>query len=320
MTQLPPPPLPTPTPTLPLPLDGTHRMLDTAAGPIALYSSTRGMGATNAMPAMTVFDESARPLLLMHSVNAAACAYEVKPLYDHYGATRPTYAFDLPGYGLSDRSDRPYTIRLMTDALLAVLAHIRSQHGGVPVDVVGVSLACEYVARAALEKPSAIGRVALVSPTGFMGRKLFYGAPGSSRGIEWARRLVSNPLWSSGLFNLLTRPGVIRYFLQRTFGSKTIDEGLWRYDVLTTRQPGAKHAPLYFLSAYLFSADINSVYESLACPVWVSMATRGDFKHYQGRSTVSGRLNWQFHVVPGGALPYFEEASSFIRKLDAFLK
>lgn len=298
-------------PKLPLPLDGTHLVLDTPAGPVAIYASA---------PNMNAIAPAGPPLLLVHSVNAAACAYEVKPLYDHYGKTRPTYAFDLPGYGLSDRSDRPYTIRLMTDALLAVLAHVRSQHGGVPVDVLGLSLSCEYVARAAVEKPAAVGRVVLVSPTGFMGRKRFYGAPGSSRGISWARGLVSNPAWSGGLFNALTRPGVIRYFLQRTFGSKIIDEGLWRYDVLTTRQPGAKHAPLYFLSAYLFSADINTLYESLACPVWVSMATLGDFTDYRGRNTVSSRLNWQFHVVPGGALPYFEEASPFTRKLDAFFR
>ena len=294
-------------PPLPLPLGGTHTMLDTTSGPVAVYS-------INTVPA------GGRPLLLLHSVNAAACAYEVKPLYDHYGSLRPTYAFDLPGFGLSDRSDRPYTIRLMTDALLAVLAHVRDQHGGMPVDVVGVSLSCEYVARAALEKPSAVARIALVSPTGFIGPKRSYGAPGSSRGIKWALSLVSNRAWSNWLFNTLTRPGVIRFFLQRTFGSKIIDEGLWQYDVLTTRQPGARHAPLYFLSAYLFSADINSVYESLACPVWVSMATRGDFKYYQGRNTVSSRLNWQFHVVPGGALPYFEDGPSFFRKLDAYLK
>ena len=218
----------TPPHPLPLPLGGTHTMLDTTSGPVAVYS-------------INTLETDSRPLLLLHSVNAAACAYEVKPLYDHYGSLRPTYAFDLPGFGLSDRSDRPYTIRLMTDALLAVLAHIRDQHGGMPVDVVGVSLSCEYVARAALEKPSAVARIALVSPTGFVGRKRSYGAPGSSRGIEWARRLVSHPAWSNWLFNNLTRPGVIRFFLQRTFGSKTIDEGLWQCDLLTTRQPGARH-------------------------------------------------------------------------------
>lgn len=264
-------------------------------------------------------DQTQRPLLLVHSVNAAASVAEVAPLYDHYRATRPTYAIDLPGYGFSDRSDRPYTIRLMTDAILAVLAHIRSQHGGGAVDVVGVSLSCEYVARIACEAPDAVRRIALVSPTGFSGSKRFYGAPGSSRGIAWFYRLASNPAWSSGLFNTLVRPGVVRYFLQRTFGRKQVDENLWRYCVLTAHQPGAKHAPLCFLSAYLFAADINTVYEQVACPVWVSMATRGDFTDYRGKSTVAQRANWQFESTLGGALPYFEDVRSFTAKLDAFL-
>ena len=287
---------------------GQRLELQTSAGRVSFYQSDAPLGALEV------------PLLLVHSVNAAASAAEVAPLYDHYRASRSTYAIDLPGYGFSDRSDRPYSIRIMTDAVLAVLAYIRSQHDGAAVDMVGVSLSCEYVARVACEIPEAVRRIALVSPTGFSGTKRFYGAPGSSRGIAWFYRLASNPAWSSGLFNLLVRPGVVRYFLQRTFGRKQVDEGLWRYCVLTSHQPGAKHAPLYFLSAYLFAADINTVYEQVACPVWVSMATRGDFTDYRGKSTVEGRANWQFELTPGGALPYFEDLTGFVDKLDAFLE
>ena len=286
---------------------GQRIELQTPSGLVSFYQSNVVPGAV--LP----------PLLLVHSVNAAASVAEVAPLYDHYSQTRPTFALDLPGYGFSDRSDKPYTIRLMTDAVLAVLAHIRGQHGGLAVDVVGVSLSCEYVARIAVEAPDAIRRISLVSPTGFSGSKRFYGAPGSSRGVAWAYRLVSNPAWSGWLFNNLTRPGVVRYFLQRTFGRKQVDAALWRYCVLTALQPGAKHAPLCFLSAFLFAADINTVYEKLACPVWVSMATRGDFTDYRGKSTVDQRANWQFELTQGGALPYFEDLAGFTAKSDTFL-
>ena len=61
-----------------------------------------------------------RPLLLLHSINAAASAYEMKPLFEHYSRERPVYALDFPGYGLSDRSARDYTPRLMTDAIHAL--------------------------------------------------------------------------------------------------------------------------------------------------------------------------------------------------------
>jgi hypothetical protein len=63
-----------------------------------------------------------------------------------------------------------------------------------------------------------------------------------------ARRITRGPGWVGWLFTQLTRPAVIRYFLQRTWGSRVIDETLWAYDVQSTRAPGAEHAPLAFLS------------------------------------------------------------------------
>ena len=57
-------------------------------------------------PAERVRRRQGPPLLLVHSVNAAASAAEVRPLHEHYRATRTVLSLDLPGYGFSDRSDR----------------------------------------------------------------------------------------------------------------------------------------------------------------------------------------------------------------------
>src|SRR5262245_3434748 len=83
------------------------------------------------------------PLLLVHSVNAAATAYEMEPLFEYYRETRPVYALDLPGFGLSDRSERPYTPRLMTDAVLRLVAEIRRRHAAT-IDIVALSLGSEF--------------------------------------------------------------------------------------------------------------------------------------------------------------------------------
>lgn len=295
------------SPALPPALGAERLELDTVAGRISYYRS--GPSIESVLP----------PLLLVHSVNASGSAAEVAPLFEHYRAIRPVYALDLPGFGFSNRADRAYTPRLMTDALLGLIDKMRADHACVAVDVLGVSLAAEYVVRAQREAPHRIRRVALVSPTGFSRARRRYGPPGSSLGLPWLYKVFTWPFWSDGIYRTLTRPGVIRYFLQRTWGSKKIDEPLWRYAVLTTRQPGAKHAPFYFVSAFLFSADINTLYEAMDCPVWVSMATRGDFTDYQGSTTVSGKPNWQFHAVEGGALPYFEDLNAFTKVLEPFL-
>jgi pimeloyl-ACP methyl ester carboxylesterase len=228
------------------------------------------------------------------------------------------YALDLPGYGRSDRSDRDYTPRMMTDAVAAVVLLMCERQRVGSVDVLAVSLGCEFAARAQTEAPASIRRLALVSPTGMRGNQRRDGPRGATLGVPWLYRFFTRPRWSEGIFRNLTRPGVIRYFLRRTWGSRAIDEDLWRYAVITTRQPGARHAPLRFVSAYLFSRDIHAVFRQVSCPVWVSMATRGDFTDYRGRSVLQGRPNWQFHAVPGGALPYFEPASGFVPLLDHF--
>jgi pimeloyl-ACP methyl ester carboxylesterase len=239
-------------------------------------------------------------------------------LYAHYATEREVVAMELPGYGFSDRSDRAYTPRLMSDAVIAVIAHMRARQGGAPVDVLALSLSCEYAARASVEVSGSVRRLAMVSPTGFSGKRRHYGPAAAGRGVDWLYRLLTRKAWVEGLYRTLTRPGVIRYFLARTWGSPRIDEALWRYCLLTTRQPGARYAPLHFLSGQLFSADVNTLYEALNCPVWVSMATRGDFTDYRGRDTVQGRGNWQMHQITGGALPYFEDLAAFAAQLDPF--
>jgi pimeloyl-ACP methyl ester carboxylesterase len=229
------------------------------------------------------------------------------------------FALDLPGYGFSERSDRIYTPRLMTDALLAMREPMRQRCGERPVDALAVSLASEFLARAAVEAPEAWRSLALVSPTGFSGRRAWREPPGSTRAMPWLHRALTGPGWGGALFRGLTRPGVIRYFLERTWGSKNIDEPLWRYAVITTRQPGAEYAPLHFLAGSMFSTDIHTVYEKLSQPVWMSHGVRGDFVDYRGKSIVEGRPNWRFDVLPTGALPYFEVPQQFNAAYDAFL-
>lgn len=294
-----------PPAALPLPpaLGGELLQLTGPAGRVACYHSGSG---------------SAPPLLLVHSVNAAASAAEVRPLFQHARAGRPVYALDLPGYGLSDRSDRRYTPRLMTDALHTVLLEIRRRHGAVAVDTLAVSLGCEFLARLAVEAPQRVRSLVLVSPTGFNGRRRRHGRPGSTREVPGLHALLRGPGWGGPLFRGLTRPGVIRFFLEKTWGSRQIDETLWAYDVLTTRQPGAEHAPLHFLSAGLFSNDVNTLYEQLTQPVWMSHGRRGDFVDYRGKDTVVGRPNWQVDVFDTGAMPYFETPDRFLQRMDEF--
>lgn len=287
---------------LPAALEGERFEFDSNAGRLSCYR-----------------DGSGPALLLIHSINAAASAAEMRPLYDHYRATRTVFALDLPGFGFSERSDRVYSPRLMTDALLALVRLIRERCGDVPIDACALSLSCEFLVRAAVETPTVFRTLALVSPTGFSGTRSRRAAPGTTYALPWLYRILRGPGWGRSLYDVLTRPAVIRYFLRRTWGSKSIDERLWQYDVLAARQPGAEHAPLYFLSAGLFSADIHTLYDQLSLPVWLSHGVRGDFTDYRGTSMLSHRPNWRIKVFPTGALPHFEVPDQFVAEYERFL-
>lgn len=260
-----------------------------------------------------------KPLLLVHTINAAASAAEVRPIFDWMSQHRTVYAIDLPGYGASERSDRLYSPRLMTDAILDLARYIRTQRGDNPIDAMAASLSCEFLARAAVEQPTTFSTLSLVSPTGMTGLKLRQASEGSTYGQSWLLSTLRGPGWGRHLFKGLTRPGVIRYFLNKTWGSRAIDETMYEYALWTTRQPGAEHAPLCFLSAQMFSADITSVYDRLSLPVWMSHGVRGDFVDYRGKERFASRGNWRFTVFDSGALPYFEHPQAFGETMLEFM-
>jgi len=292
---------------LPAPVSGQRHEIGCAVGRLTYYSA--GPEANGKSP----------PLLLIHSINAAGSAYEIRPLYEHYRQSRTVYALELPGFGHSDRGKRQYTVRMMTDAILTVLAEIQNVHGRGPIDALALSLSSEFLARAATEAPLGFSSLALVSPTGFRSRDAQTKWRDGTRAMPWLHALFEFPLWSEGFFRLLTSRAGIRYFLKKTWGSPDIDEGLADYDYLTTHQPGAQHAPYYFVSGYLFSEDVIRLYHSLTLPVWMAHGVRGDFVDYSNKTLVAGRANWTIEVFPTGALPHFEARSAFVQAYDAFL-
>ena len=156
-----------------------------------------------------------RPLLLIHSVNAAASAYEMRPIFEHYRGQRPVYALDLPGYGFSERTDQARTPEAFAQAILDVIAKLI----GEPADVIALSLGSEFAARAALQRPDLFHSLTLISPSGF-------NAGGTGRATQQAveqdrtdsaYRALANPLWGRALFDLIATRRSIEFFLKQSF-------------------------------------------------------------------------------------------------------
>lgn len=258
------------------------------------------------------------PLVLIHSINAAASAYEIRPIFEQYRGKRPIYALDLPGFGFSERSDRRYTPQLFSEAIADLL---RTQvKGDQPVDMVALSLGCEFAARAALAMPQRVRSLALISPTGLAGRHANTVQQAERRGVsDWLYRTVSFPLWSQALYDLLVTRTSIRFFLKQSFEGQP-DEGLIAYAYATSHRQGARYAPLHFISGKLFSADIlEQVYLQLRTPTLV-IYDQDAFTRFDALPSVMAQnACWQaVQIAPTRGLPHFERMAEVAQALEAF--
>jgi pimeloyl-ACP methyl ester carboxylesterase len=272
---------------------------------------------TGQMNAYVDHQGSMRPLVLVHSINAAASAYEMRPLFEHYRGSRPIWALELPGFGFSGRADRVYTPQLYQEAILELLTN----HVGQSADVVALSLGCEFVALAALARPELFHSLVFISPTGFTLREQGRSSQRASQsGLSSAAyRLLSFPVWAQALYDLIVTQRSIHFFLEQSFVGP-VDQDLADYGYLAAHQPGARFAPLYFLSGRLFTPDVRQqVYARLSLPAlvlydrdaFVGFDTLPDF--------VKRRTNWgAVRITPSQGLPHFERLADTALALDSF--
>lgn len=280
---------------LPDALDGARTVFSSEpAGQVSYYVDRQGAG---------------RPLLLIHSINAAASTFEMKPLFDHYRGTRPVYALDWPGYGFSERSsETPYLAGLYSQTLVDML----TTQIGEPADVVAMSLGSEFVARAARERPELFNSVAFISPTGLSEREI--NIPG-----EKIYQGLSVPLWSRPLFELLTIRPSIAYFLGKNFVGD-VPETMIDYAYATSHQPEAKYAPLYFLSGQMFTPDISrTIYPEMTVPTLVIYDRDPNISFEKLPEVLETNSRWQAsRIAPSLGLPHWELPAETSAALEQF--
>jgi len=253
--------------------------------------------------------QTGRPLLLVHSINAAPSAIEVQPLFEHYGAQRPVYAPDLPGFGRSERSARAYTTAFYTQTLVDFVEHVI----GEDCDLIALSTSAEFAAGAALETPL-IRSLVLISPTGLMLRSL----PGP-KAQQKVHRALRKPWLGRPLFRLLTlRPIIARYIRMNFEGPAP--EALIDYAAHSARLPGAEHAPFYFLSFQLFSANaVETLYSKVRVPALVLYDRDPNLSFERLPELVAACPNWQASALrPSLGLPHWELPERTFAAIEAF--
>jgi pimeloyl-ACP methyl ester carboxylesterase len=272
-----------------------HRFPSSSGGWVSWYGDETGQG---------------RPVVLVHGVSAYASAYEVRPLFERFRGERPVYAIDLPGFGFSERTDRVYYPELYADTLTE---WIESYLPGAPqaVDLIALSLACDFAAIAASARADLFHSLTFISPGGLA-------ETGQHPASDQILRLSSVPVWSQAFYDLLTTRVSIRHALRKSF-VRGPDEALIHYAYLTSHQPGARFAPLHYLSGHLFTGGIRGLYGGLSVPVLV-LADEDDYLSYDALPEfLSQHRNWRVASVPGTrSLPHFENITGTLLVMDDF--
>jgi pimeloyl-ACP methyl ester carboxylesterase len=272
-------------------LDAERKDFDTNyAGRLSYYLDTRGKGT---------------PLVLLHSINAAPSAYEMKPVFERFQGERPVYALELPGFGFSERSDRIYSPLLFQRAITSFIKEVV----GVPADVVALSLSCEFAALSAVHHPEDIRSLVMISPTGFQPPRTD-NLPERARQREAKNNIYSGlsvELWNRPFYDLVSSRPSIRYFLNKSFEG-LVPEAFVDYAYQTSHQPGAQYAPTYFLSGKLFTPAVReTVYQLLECPVLV-LYDRDPYTNFEMLPVLlQEQVHWQaVRIAPTKGLPHWE--------------
>lgn len=254
------------------------------------------------------------PLVLLHSINAAASTYEMKPIFEHLSerTSRPIYALDWIGFGRSDRPPVRYSARTYVRQLRRFLSEYVHQ----PADIIALSQAAEYVGELARTLPYLVRRLVLISPTGIAS---------STEQNPW-RRAVLSLSDSVGAFEIfyyrLTRAALLRRFYERqVFRRPNIPDDLVGYAEETSLVVGAHHAPRYFIQGDL--ALGYRPYGGLAVPTLMT-APEDDsnlVQQFEGLEELANENPNHIRIerLPAGLLPQWEAPEALYDSIDRFL-
>lgn len=259
-----------------------------------------------------------RPVVLLHSINAVASAFEMRPLADELRAERrPLLAPEWLGFGHSDRPELEYSPELYEDQLEHFLETAVARRG--PADLVGLSLGATYAAAVARRRPDLVRSLTAVEPV------LDAEPPLAAR--AFARTVLALPGVSRAFYDRLTTAQALRRYARENLFSAGfgVPEEYVAYGAGTARVDGA-HLPVDdFLAGRLFPDDPAALLAAVPQPLLVLYGTveARRMEPYDRLPDLAVRPGVEVVGLPTGALPHWErpeEAADlildFLARLD----
>lgn len=205
-------------------------------------------------------DEETTPVVFVHGVGAGARSFMWRRNFEPLSANFRVYAFDLLGFGYSDKPPTaPYSAELYTRLIVDFLR----ERVGRPAHVVASSLSAAFAVRAADEHPELVASLVLVSPTGVGNLSARPGMTGAA-----FYGLLHSPVLGTSFYNAISSERSIGDFAreQLFYDPRFATPRLVAHYYAVSHLPGAQFAATAFLSGYL-NTDIREPFARLAQPV-----------------------------------------------------
>ena len=276
----------------PLPLDGETGTYPWPGGRI--FYTRRGQG---------------EPVLLVHGIYAGADSHEFRQVFAPLAERYQVYAYDLIGFGHSERPSLRYSgslyVRLMVDFLRDVI--------GRPAHVIATSLSGGHAVVAANQARDLVQRLILVGPTGSTTASVE--PAGASQAAYLALNLL--PDLAEGVRNAIASRPFLRWYManRQFYDPSNVTDELVDYYYRSAHQPGAEHPLAAFLTGHL-NVALDEPLRSLPQPLslfWGRQARVTPLREAWCYLTV--RPDARLHVLESAALDAInDQPQEFVRQ------
>ena len=200
------------------------------------------------------------PLVFIHGVGAGASSFMWRKNFDDLARDFRVYAFDLLGFGFSDK---PAAASYSADLYVDLITDFIREVSGYPVNIIASSLGAAYAIRVADEHPELINSMVLNGPAGAdaLNRR-----PGMAGAAFYG--LLQSPVLGTSFYNVMASERSIRDYARDNlfYDHHRVTDRLVANLYATSHQAGAQHAIAAFLAGYL-NTDTQSPFSRLTQPV-----------------------------------------------------
>jgi len=259
------------------------------------------------------------PILLLHGIHLYAGGHDMLPVFEAFSAYRKVYLLDLPGFGSSEKSDRPYRPWLYQ----ATISEFIRDHIGQPVHVVVMGQSAEFVAIADEQEADLFKSIVMINPSGMQMPRT-----GHISESDWweqfqnlAVSLLRVPLWSLPFYDLLASRSAIVNYYQKRF-TYTPPSDLVDLAYTSAHQPGAHFAPILNFCGKLSVRDVRTrYYEKITKPVLVVFDNDPGRQFDMLPMMVREHANWRaVRSSRTRGMPHYENPGETFRSIETFWK